>query len=452
MKFSRVVACLILVGFRCPQVYGQVVATWTDASGNWSNGANWSTNPAVPNNSGGAYYDVVINGTGSDVITFDASGTVINSLAIGAGETFQDNGLAPTLRVGDPASPGRISVDGTLNWGSGANLILDISAPSTCSPFPCSGGIFTNGFGHGKVNFTNSTLTITDDGNGNTAVLESVNFNNSTMNVSGNLLPHGTTLQNGSIGIVNGQLNMSQAILTIDNSTLTVGSALGGGPNEILLTNGAKFNVAGNFSNDQGGFDVVGGSSAFIGGNFSIGDMPISVDYSTLTVGGSFGNGDSTTRVQNGASLVTGRDFINSGATSALLLSGGSSGTVAGSFTNGSVVAITASILNVNKNFANISGGFLDVSLQNGAVLTVDGTFNNETFPGHNTLRLVGSGNVANIYSLQNSGGIQVDSGSVLNVTGGGFSNAVGGTLTLSGAASVVGGFTNSGGAVILNP
>jgi hypothetical protein len=124
------------------------------------------------------------------------------------------------------------------------------------------------------------------------------------MNVSGNLLPHGTTLQNGSIGIVNGQLNMSQAILTIDNSTLTVGSALGGGPNEILLTNGAKFNVAGNFSNDQGGFDVVGGSSAFIGGNFSIGNMPISVDHSTLTVGGSFGNGDSTTRVQNGASLV----------------------------------------------------------------------------------------------------------------------------------------------------
>jgi len=76
----------------------QVGASWTDSSGNWGNPANWSTNPVVPNNAGGKFYNAVINGTGSDIITFDASGTVLNSLSLGAGETLQDNGLAPDHR------------------------------------------------------------------------------------------------------------------------------------------------------------------------------------------------------------------------------------------------------------------------------------------------------------------------------------------------------------------
>jgi len=53
MQSSRVVAFLILfLGFQCIQASGQrVVATWTDASGDWSNPANWST-LTVPNNGG----------------------------------------------------------------------------------------------------------------------------------------------------------------------------------------------------------------------------------------------------------------------------------------------------------------------------------------------------------------------------------------------------------------
>lgn len=117
MRLSRIAVLLIfLLGFQTLPTFGQVVATWTDASGNWSNALNWSSNPAVPNNGGGISYNVVINGTGSDTVTFDASGTIISGLTIGQGETFQDKGLTPTLTTGS------LSNNGTITWGSGANL------------------------------------------------------------------------------------------------------------------------------------------------------------------------------------------------------------------------------------------------------------------------------------------------------------------------------------------
>ena len=63
MRIKQVIGLVILfIGpFSIPSS-GQVVATWIDSSGNWSNSANWST-LTVPNNGGGKTYDVVINGT-----------------------------------------------------------------------------------------------------------------------------------------------------------------------------------------------------------------------------------------------------------------------------------------------------------------------------------------------------------------------------------------------------
>ena len=195
-------AVLVLVAlvFCTVRTYGQAVATWTNTSGNYSNAANWST-LTVPNNGGGTFYNVVINGTGSDTITFDASGTVINSLSLGTGETFQDNGHAPTLTVGDPTFPaaGTLTNGGTINWGSGSNLILDISTGN---------GSIANS---GAINLTSSTLTINDSGNSNTAVLSG----GGTINLFGGTITgsSGTeTLQNNN--------NTIQGSGTISISTL----------------------------------------------------------------------------------------------------------------------------------------------------------------------------------------------------------------------------------------
>ena len=96
----------------------------------------------------------MINGTGSDTITFDSSGTIINSLSLGSGETLQDNGHSPTLTIGDPAFPaaGSLTNGGTINWRNGSTLTLDITAGN---------GSITNS---GVINLRNSTLKINDSG------------------------------------------------------------------------------------------------------------------------------------------------------------------------------------------------------------------------------------------------------------------------------------------------
>ena len=68
MRFSRAITFLVpFIAFQCIQASGQqVVATWTDATGKWSNPANWST-LTVPNNVGGTTYSVTISATGSVV-------------------------------------------------------------------------------------------------------------------------------------------------------------------------------------------------------------------------------------------------------------------------------------------------------------------------------------------------------------------------------------------------
>jgi hypothetical protein len=85
-----VVLLLLVIGVGCTQSCAQVIATWTDSSSNWSNAGNWSTGTA-PNNGGGTFYNAIINGTGADTITFDASGTVVRL----RGDTAGDIGPSP---------------------------------------------------------------------------------------------------------------------------------------------------------------------------------------------------------------------------------------------------------------------------------------------------------------------------------------------------------------------
>ena len=75
MRFTRVVAFLVFfLGLELISTLGQqVVATWTDTSGNWSNPANWST-LAVPNNVGGTTYSVIIDTPNAGV--FVSVGTI----------------------------------------------------------------------------------------------------------------------------------------------------------------------------------------------------------------------------------------------------------------------------------------------------------------------------------------------------------------------------------------
>src|SRR5215469_12596134 len=114
MQSSRVVAFLILfLGFQCIQASGQqVVAIWTDASGDWNNPANWST-LTVPDNGGGTTYSVRITVPGSGV--GNAGGTIDNLTLATATSLNISGGNSLSLVSGQSNNSGTIgNVGGAL--------------------------------------------------------------------------------------------------------------------------------------------------------------------------------------------------------------------------------------------------------------------------------------------------------------------------------------------------
>jgi fibronectin-binding autotransporter adhesin len=406
VRIRQVLALLFLLcGFLSTKTYGQVVATWTDGNGNWSNAANWSTN-TVPNNTGSTTYDAVINQTGATTVTFDASGTVINSLTLGpivgfgetAPDTLQGNGSSQSLTAASLTSTG------TINWGNGSNLavasltnnvggIVNVTGLGTL----VSSGIYSRGL----ISLNNSNLTL----NGNY---------NSDMGAS-------LQLQNGSSATIAGSASSGNIVdfsgFLVDKSSLSVGgdvNYLGG-----TVTNGSTLKIQGGLIIPEGNAFTIQGSSAVIGGITASFQDPLIIDSSTLSTGG-ISIGFSRASIQNGSSVIAGGIGLGSGDQSLFSLDGTSSLKVLGGFSNG---------------FA--SSGFASSSI-NGS-FTVGGTLSN----GANGR--IGISGPATIYAIQNSGFMSVGQ---MTVNGGGIINNVGGTLYLSGPETVAGGFTNSGGDV----
>ena len=242
---------VLLLGPFSVTCHGQVVATWTDSSGNWSNSANWST-LTVPNNGGGKTYDVVINGTGADTVAFDATGTVINTLTLGPGETFQDNGLAPILTVGNVASPTVTSMvnNGTFNWTSGSRLIS-----------------FGDTLNTGTMNLTDSSVSLTRG-------LD----NRGELNLSsGSLATVGGLDSSGRVVISNSNVNLNGALLLVDGENASgdlSGSLLNG---DVFVTATATMGI--NKSTITGSVtatdtDSLGISDTTIGGDLNIEEGP----------------------------------------------------------------------------------------------------------------------------------------------------------------------------------
>lgn len=166
------------------------------------------------------------------------------------------------------------------------------------------------------------------------------------------------------------------------------------------------------------------------GGNLTIGTtatMLFDTIGSNITVGsgGTLTNNGTLELEAAGETLkVTGATTNASGAT--LAIEGGGSATLTG---------------NVNN-----SGAFETGFSGGNNTVTVTGTFTNAS--GAN-LVLYGSGDVMNVNSLTNSGTLTLDSGTTLNITGGGagITNIVAGsTITLNGTLNVVNSGTSTNG------
>jgi fibronectin-binding autotransporter adhesin len=507
MRVRQVVGLLILLcGFQSIRTYGQVVATWTGSSGNYSNAANWST-LSVPKDGGGTFFNAVINGTGSDSITFDASGTVINSLMIGAGETFQDNGVAPTLKIGDPSFPaaGSLTNGGTINWGNGSTLALDITAGN---------GNITNS---GAINLTNSTLAINDGGNGNTAGLsgggsinlsggtiagssgkETLQNNDNTIQGSGTI--SNLTLVNNSTINANGMNPLSLAVGGANNGTINVTGAGGlilsgqfanygtldinhssltgsynnsivccSGPvaGTLVIENGSTATLAvmnvfqnsfglptivrngstlsvGTLYNYQQTLEDLSGSVVTISSFIDNTNGSLLIDKSTMNIAtySSVANGQIT--VQNGGTLNVGVDYRDPFGTTSI--TGKSVANFLGTLNNSEILSFTVdnSVLNVAGDMVNENAG--PVTFQNNSVGVIGGSLSNtlSTMTIDQSILTV-RGNVIN-----DEGNLTIQNAATLDVLGNVTNNASA-TMTLSGGSivNVAGTFTNTPPAVL---
>ena len=415
MRCRHVVALLVLFfGFQTVRTYGQVTATWTDSTGNWSTPGNWSTN-TVPNNSGGTTYQVVINGTGHDTVTYDVNGTVINSLSVRGEEKFQDSASGPSLNTGsltvDGTNPDGSRGSATFNWTHGGTLIT--------GPIDVSYG--------GVINIANSPLQVT----GYVVIHESgVSFQNSNATISGGMV----------VGPLSG-LSVTSSNLVI-NGSLVFGENFAG----VVITD-SSLRVGGDLSLGEDTNPSFTGSNILIGGNYS--------NFASLFFFSGLG--------LNSSKMQVGGDF-STGGLGGLGVAAGSALSVAGNLSNTyGLMDVSNSTVTVSKDFSNSGSGPVPVeiaiagqiALRDGSCLVVNGDFKNIFMSGetiNSSLKLMGSGNSATFGSVHNDDVIQVDQGSSFKVTTGGMTNTSNGSFTLGGKGDISGGFTNAGGAVMLTP
>jgi fibronectin-binding autotransporter adhesin len=226
-------AALAAAWLTAPAARGQVVATWTGATGNWSNPALWSTNPNFPNNGTppGTTYAATVNGAGAltldqaitlDGLTFQA-GTLsgpntltVNGPMTWAGGSIGSTGIVGTIVANGPASltgangtmtmaGGQLTLNGGATWSGGG---MSMQASSITIPAGATFAITGNNALQtgtslgGSIN--NAGVLRKQGGTGTTTLGSQTTLNNSgTLEVlSGTLaLPHG--IQDSLFGLAN---------------------------------------------------------------------------------------------------------------------------------------------------------------------------------------------------------------------------------------------------------
>src|SRR5215469_11122124 len=208
MRFSRAITFLVpFIAFQCIQASGQqVVATWSDATGKWSNPANWST-LTVPNNGGGTTYDVVISVPNSSV-TMNVRHVTIDNVTLATATSLN-------IKAGDSLSlvsgrsnnyAGTLTNYGTFNNSAG---FINFSSSSVID----NHGILNN---RGSIlntdglNFINNGLVTNSGGIGN---IEAALVNNNTL------------INTGALSANNGFITNNGTLVSSSTGSISLGEA-----------------------------------------------------------------------------------------------------------------------------------------------------------------------------------------------------------------------------------
>jgi len=403
----RMVAVLLVVvtlGFRSQ---AQTVVTWNGGNGNWNTPADWSGG-VVPNNGGGKTYNVTISNGTAETVTLNL-GVTISDLTLGPSATLQSSG-SNSLTI---ASGGTFTNNGTLTFNTGVN-VLTVQ----------SGGSLIN----------NSALTVSGVGSG-------VNVTGTTTNGAGGNL----SMEGGSTSSFTGNVNNSGIFETGfsgGNNTVTVTGTFtnNSGGQVIVNSSGDVVNV--NALSNSGALTIAKSATMTItGGGNGVTDVAAG---STYTIDGTFNvkNGTTTTSAIAKLTSVEGVLTLNNAQSNNAITPTGGTLTISGSgnfsVEGGTGLSITGNVNNSGSFTTGFSGG--------NNTVTVSGSFTNNAGA---TTSLDSSGDILNVKSLSNSGTLTIDSGTTLNLTGGGqgiTDVAAGSQLTVDGTLNVKNGTVFSNG------
>jgi len=389
-------------------------------------------------------------------------GNVIVSASSSIVHTRQSDG------VGNSQTFGPLSIGG----GSILTFTQDDSGNGVTGFLPTSGSTLVFGAttltGNGTFNVVNAGA------NTNVINLTSLNVGahtadftgNGTATVAGGLSGSGALSKSGS-GILNlSGANTFEGVTTLNAGTLNLGNdAALGAAASVLTINGGTVDVTAtrtttnnNAQNWNGNF-AFGGTNTWNTGTGAVtmnGSRTVTVNASTMTVGGAIGDGGSGYSLTkagagilalNGANTYTGAAWIQNGSVSVASINTNLGGTGAirlgDTTTTGALIFTGSSNETVTRNFdlAGTTGGGIITNNSGTNILTINGTISSSG-AGSKVLTLNGSSsglNVVNAVISDNSG----SNPTAVAITGGNWNLA--GSNSFTGNTTVTGGSVRAG-------
>ena len=278
---------------------GGALATWTNnANGNWSAGANWSSNPNVPHAAG----DSATLGVSSAfrTVTLDTNETVggisftnPNSFVVansGYALKLDNSGYGVSLTVNAGTSNAiqssvALNDNTTLTVGSGNSLAIS--------------GIISNS--------PSVTKALTVNGAG-TTILSGANSYGPAAGTVGTTLSGGGTLQVGSSSALgSGDVSVTASGTLQAGAAVSLGNNISEGVGVTVTANNNGYNLTlGGAVSGSGALTAIGGGTLTLGGNNTL-PGGIAVNAGTLSI-------STSTNAGTGSIVLNGGDLLGAGS------------------------------------------------------------------------------------------------------------------------------------------